>query len=195
MDGDAVEVFVEGGDEDGLPEAGYGIWSLAVALEPVGEVFGGVGREAGEKRGKAAGDGELVGEGECGGAEEREGGVERGGEGAGLDDACLTAGLTAGCGAAGSEEGEAVVPADGVEDAEAAVEVDERGAAADEDVLAIVDDLAGAGMFVGGGAATEVGAALEEVNAVACVGEGAGGGDSGQASADYGDGLGGRWHC
>ena len=181
MDGDAVEVFVESGDEDGFPEAVDGALCLAMAMEPVEEVFCGVGRKAGHEGGESAGDGELVFEGEGGGAEEGERGVKGRGEGARLNHAGW---------AAGGEEGEAVVPADGVEDAEAAVEVDEGGATADEDVLAVVDDLASAGMLVGGGAAAEVRAAFEEVHAVAGVGEGAGGGDSGESAPDDGDGFG-----
>jgi hypothetical protein len=76
--------------------------------------------------------------------------------------------------------------------AEAAVEVDERGAATDEDVLAVIDDLSCAGMFVGGGAAAEVGAALEEMDTVTRVGESAGRGDAGEAASHNGDGFGSR---
>ena len=93
-------------------------------------------------------------------------------------------------GSGGREESKAVVPADGVKRAEAAVEVEERGATADKDMLAVVDDLTSAGMFPGGGAATEVRAALEKMDAVAGAGQGAGGGDSGDASSDDGDGFG-----
>ena len=89
MDGEAVEVFVEGGDEDGFPEAVDGALGLAVAMEPVGEVFGGVGRKAAHEGGEAAGDGEFVGDGEGGCAEEGQSGVKGRGERAGLDDAGL----------------------------------------------------------------------------------------------------------
>ena len=57
--------------------------------------------------------------------------------------------LEQGTTAAGLDEGEVIVPTDGVERVEAPVEVDEVSAAADEDVLAVVDDFAGAGMLVG----------------------------------------------
>jgi hypothetical protein len=57
-------------------------------------------------------------------------------------------------------------------------------------VLAVVDDLAGAGMLIGRGAAAEVGAALEEGDAVTGFSERAGGGETRQASANDGDGCG-----
>jgi len=56
-------------------------------------------------------------------------------------------------------------------------------------VLAVIDDFAGAGMLVGRGASAEVGAALEEGDAEAGIGEGAGGCEAGEATA--GDGYGG----
>ena len=107
------------------------------------------------------------------------------GQGARFDDA-----LRAGCTRRRrSEEGEAVVPAYGVKDAEATVEVDEGSAAADEDVLAVIDDLAGAGMFIGGGASADVGTTLEKMDTVASVGERACGGEAGKTSTDDGDGF------
>ena len=97
--------------------------------------------------------------------------------------------LEQGAASAGLDEGEVVVPADGVERVEAAIEVDEVGASADQHMLAVIDDLSGAGMFVGGGAASDVGAAFEQADLIAAVGEGAGGGESGEASADDGDAV------
>ncbi len=86
---------------------------------------------------------------------------------------------------------------DFVFDADAAVEADEIGAAAEEDVLAVVDDFVDAGMQVGGGAAAEVAAALDELHAIAGFGEGAGGAHAGYAAADDGDGAwdGLLWRC
>ncbi len=69
------------------------------------------------------------------------------------------------------------------------VEADEIGAAAEEDVLAVVDDFVDAGMQIGGGAAAEVAAALDELHAVAGFGESAGGAHAGYAAADDGDGA------
>jgi hypothetical protein len=54
--------------------------------------------------------------------------------------------------------------------ADAVVELQEIGADAKEDVLAVVDDFSGAGMFPGGSAASEEGTLLEEGDAEALVG-------------------------
>ncbi len=88
--------------------------------------------------------------------------------------------------AAGFDESHLVVPANLVLDANAAIELDEIGTNPKQDVLAIVDYLGGAGMFIGRCAAPEIGTALEKGYAEAGVGEGAGRGQSGKASA--GDG-------
>jgi hypothetical protein len=119
--------------------------------------------------------------------EERRRGVEWRGERGGAHDGGAAAGL---------DERHGVIPADFVSDADAAVELDEVGANAEENVLAVVDDFAGAGVFVGGSASAEVGAALEESDAEAGVGEGAGGGEAGEAAAGYGyGGWGGLSHA
>ena len=76
--------------------------------------------------------------------------------------------------AAGLDERHFVEPADFVFDADAVVELDQVGADAKKDVLAVIDDLAGAGMLVGGSASAEIGTALEQRDAEAGVGEGAG---------------------
>jgi hypothetical protein len=74
-------------------------------------------------------------------------------------------------------------------DADAAIEREEIGAAAEEDVLAVVDDFVDAGVEVGGGATSEVAAALDELHAIAGFGEGAGGAHACDSAADYGDGA------
>src|SRR6202034_2024905 len=80
-----------------------------------------------------------------------------------------------------------VEPTDFVFHADAAVELDEVGADAKEDVLAVIDDFTGAGMLVRRSAATEVGAAFEESDAEAGIGEGAGRGQASETAA--GDGY------
>src|SRR6185437_659508 len=96
--------------------------------------------------------------------------------------------------AAGLDHGHLGGPVDFVLDADAAIEADEVGAAAEEDVLAVVDDFVDAGMEVGGGASAEVAAALGELHAIAGFGEGAGSAHAGDAAADDGDGAGfGLW--
>ena len=81
---------------------------------------------------------------------------------------------------------------DAAENADAAVEGDEIGAAAEEDVLAVVDDFVDAGMQVGGGAPAEIAASLDELHPIAGLSEGACGAHAGYAAADDGDGLAGR---
>jgi hypothetical protein len=63
------------------------------------------------------------------------------------------------------------------------IELDKVGADAEENVLTIVDNFAGAGMFPGRGAASEERALLEQGYTKTGVGEGAGSGESGQASS------------
>src|SRR4051794_33736204 len=104
--------------------------------------------------------------------------MERRGERAGFEDGCASAGLNV-C--------ETVVPTDLAFDSEAAVEIAEIGAAAEENVLAVVDDLAGAGMFIGGGASAEIGTLFEQRDAESGVGERAASGESGESAADNGD--------
>ena len=89
--------------------------------------------------------------------------------------------------AAGFDESHLVEPADLVGDSDALVELDQVGADAEENVLAVVDNFAGAGMFLGRSAAAEEGALLEQGDAETGVGEGAGGGESGEAAS--GDGY------
>ena len=66
---------------------------------------------------------------------------------------------------------------------------DEIGAAAEEHVLAVIDDLSRAGVQVGGSAAAEVSAALEQCHAKARVSQGARGCKPGHAPTDHGDGV------
>ncbi len=92
---------------------------------------------------------------------------------------------------AGLEESHLVVPANFVFHSNTAVELDQVGTDAKQNVLAVVDDFAGAGMLVGGGASAEVGTALEQGDAEAGVGEGTCGGEAGEAASGYGYG----WSC
>src|ERR1700724_681985 len=73
-----------------------------------------------------------------------------------------------------------VIPADFVFHADAAIELDQVGTAAKQDVLAVVDDFAGSGMLVGRCASAEIRPALKERDAKAGIGESAGGGESSQ---------------
>jgi hypothetical protein len=74
---------------------------------------------------------------------------------------------------------------------DAAVKREEVGAAAEEDVLAVVDDFVDAWMKVGGGATAQIAPPFDEVHAQAGFGQGTGSAHAGNAAADYGDGAGG----
>ena len=84
------------------------------------------------------------------------------GEGAGAQDGAAAAGL---------EEGELVVPADGVGGAGLTDEVEDVGAAAEDDVLG-VDGLVEGGVVVGVGSTANVGTAFEESDLGPGAGEG-----------------------
>ena len=64
--------------------------------------------------------------------------------------------------AAGFEKCHPLVPANLVLDSDAVVELDEIGAAAQQNVLAVVDDFARAGMLIGGRPAAKIGPPLEQ---------------------------------
>ena len=78
---------------------------------------------------------------------------------------------------------------DAFRDADAPVKADEIGAAAEEHVLAVVDDLAHAGMQVGAGPSAQVTAPLDQLHAQASLGQRAGRAHAGHAAADHGDGF------
>src|SRR6185503_547125 len=69
-------------------------------------------------------------------------------------------------------------------DTDAAVKGEKIGAAAEEDVLAVVDDFIDAGMQVGGGASAEVATAFDELHAIAGFGQCTRGAHAGDSAAD-----------
>ena len=80
---------------------------------------------------------------------------------------------------------EAALPRRPVQHAEALQEADVRAAAAEEDVLAVVDLLARLRVSEGEGPAAQERALLDQRDAVAVVEEGAGGGEAGKAASDH----------
>lgn len=64
--------------------------------------------------------------------------------------------------------------------ADALVELDKVGARAKQNMLAVIDDFAGARVLVGGSASAEEWTLFENGDAEAGIGEGAGGGESGE---------------
>src|SRR5579884_1265895 len=85
----------------------------------------------------------------------------------------------------GREKGELIVPADVTLDAEAAVQIEQSRAAADENMLAVVDDLPGAGVLIRRRTSAEVRTPFEDLDAVACIGERAGGCNPRDAAAHH----------
>ncbi len=152
FDGAAFEAVVEGSDDDGLPEVADGAVSLAGALEPGGEAFGVVGWVAAEESCEAGGDSGLVAQAEHGCAEEADGLVCGGWQRAGTQKGAATTWF---------EEGKLVVPADRIGHACFLAEIEDVGAAAEDDVLG-VDGLFERGMVVGVGSAADVGPALKK---------------------------------
>ena len=167
---------VEGGEDERLPQMADGAVGLAGAAEPLGDGFGvGLLGSVGEAH-EGTGDGELVGQAEHGRAQKAAGELQRRGQRADGDGGGAD-GASGGC---GFEPGLAVVPADFIGEAGLVAEVDEVGAAADEDVLG-VDDLVERGMQIGVGATADVGAAFEHRDGDAVLGEGDGCGKAGDA--------------
>ncbi len=94
----------------------------------------------------------------------------------------------------GIGEIEGVVPVDDVEYAESVVEVDEMGAAAEEDMLAMVDGFSGALIGEAGGAAAEFFGCFDKGEVAAFAFKAKGGGESGDSAAED-QGAGGAGHC
>src|SRR5690348_952347 len=174
----AIELFIERADKDDAPEARDGFLRLAVAAKPVehGGAAGIRGTPAGARDGqKAAGDGLLVAIGEGAEAKKRKRHVERRRKKGRVNRADTA-------GAVGKEE--AVVMPNFRFRANAAIEIGKIGAAAERDVLAIVD-VAAVGKGVGSGAAAKVRALFEETDADAGLSEGQGGRQARQSAADH----------
>ena len=177
--GAAIEVVVEGADDNGFPEVADGALGLLGALEPGGEgfgVFGGVGAEELKETEANAG---LVFEREHGSAEEAERGMAGGREAGGGD---IRAPRGGGAGR-GFEERDGVVPANVVGGAGKIAEIDEVGTAAEEDVLG-VDDFVERGVGIGVSAAADEGFAFEERDTGSSAGESDSRGETGGAGAE-----------
>src|SRR5260221_8790205 len=85
------------------------------------------------------------------------------------------------------EEGQLLIPANFVLHSRAPVEIEQVGAAAEQHMLAIVDNFAGTGMLIRRGAPAEIRAALKKGHAKTRFGEGAPGGEAGQSASGYRD--------
>src|ERR1700722_1694294 len=173
-DRNQIEIFAEGADQDWLPETFDGVAGLAVLKKPLLKRTPGITLPGKRESSDGARDRDLVFRIEKRKTQERRGGVQRGGQRRSMHDAGA---------AAGFDKSHVFVPADFIFDADAAVELHQVGADAEENVLAIVDDFAGAGMFVGRSASAEIRAALEQGDAEADGGESAGPSEASQAAS------------
>src|SRR5690606_23849427 len=92
-----------------------------------------------------------------------------------------------GAGAAGVGEGNALEKLDVILDAQSAIEMDQVGAAAQQDMLAVVEQPAGGGVLKAGRPPPQQLAALDQRDIKTGVHEGSAGGNTGQAGTDDGD--------
>src|SRR5579871_758734 len=81
-------------------------------------------------------------------------------------------------------EGDLVIPANLLLDAQPVVEIDQVGAAAEQHVLAVVDHLSCARQFVGGGTAAEERPAFEQLDEITGIGQSATGRQSCESAAN-----------
>ncbi len=166
--------------EDGIEELFDDGVGLGMVVQPLaeGDGFEGVASRFAETQHGDHGAGDLDALAESKGAEDRHGGghVERGGDAAHAPEVETLAALV--------HEMDGAFPADFVGDAHPTVEVEEVGAAAEEDVLAVVPCLAGLRVFKGTGAAAGGMAGFQERHRDACGFEGDGAGHPGEARAD-----------
>src|SRR5262249_28128278 len=91
--------------------------------------------------------------------------------------------------AARLQEGHLVEPLNFAADTQELIKVREIGTAAEQQMLAVVDNFSGPGMLVGGGAAAEVRAALEQRDPESDVGQRAARSETSQAATDDSHGL------
>jgi hypothetical protein len=89
--------------------------------------------------------------------------------------------------AARLDERQAIEPANPVRSSDAPVKIEQIRAAAQENMLTVVDDLSRSGMLVGRSTPPDERPALEERNATSGVGQSTAGRESGDASADDSD--------
>jgi hypothetical protein len=86
------------------------------------------------------------------------------------------------------DEGHAIEPLNLVVDSDPPVKVDQIGAQLEQDMLAVVDNLASARVFVGTGAASDIGTTFEYSDLKPTFSEGAASRKAGEATTHDGDG-------
>ncbi len=179
----AVEVLIDGADQDLAPEAVDGARRLAFLEEPVEHAdavqirAAGMFAADGQQRAR---DAELVRAVEAAHPQKRSGEVERRRQPAAAQDGEAASGL---------QKVDLLMEADQVADPQALVEIQEVDAAAQQQVLAVIDGLGGvlvrAGNGVGRGASAQERARLEEVHVETSAAQSGCRGEAGKAAAGY----------
>src|SRR5581483_11854630 len=162
MYGSLVQFFIQRGEEYRLPETFDSSRRLFVTDEPVREVFFGVIRNAGNKCIEPTRYGNLVSKRKGVSFEESRAGVQRRGQRGRAQ--CASA-------ASGFDHSDFIKPAQLILRADTTVQFNEIGAAAKEQVLAVVDDFACSRMLVRRGASANVRLALDQTYFVPGIGE------------------------
>src|SRR6266403_2671196 len=85
------------------------------------------------------------------------------------------------------EERQFLIPANFVLNPRATIEIEQVGAAAEQHMLAIVDNFAGARMLIRRGAPAKIGAALKQGHAKPSFGQGTSSGQASQPTSSYCD--------
>src|ERR1700675_341863 len=85
------------------------------------------------------------------------------------------------------EEGQLLIPANFVLNSGTPIEIKQVGAAAEQYMLAIVDNFAGTRMLIRRGAPAKIGSAFKQGHAITGFGQGASSGEAGQPASSYRD--------
>ena len=175
---DRVDVRVQCAGDHQPPESVEGSFRLLLARQPRAQALGGIVGDGAHEGAKGAPQGQLVLQGVRAGRQETWKAVKRGGEPRRPERRAPPSRL---------DHGHIAGPADAVGDPDAPVEAGKVGAAAEEHVLAIVDDFADTRMEMGRGPSAEVGTPLDQLDAQPGFGQGAGGAHAGNPPAHNGD--------
>src|SRR4029077_7931918 len=146
-----------------------------VFLQPIGKARRAVPRKWSHQRQHGARDCNFVSPGEGRGSQEGQGRMERRGQSRWTNFRTPAAGL---------DEGETIEPLNLAGDSDAAVKVEQVGAASEQHMLTVIYSLARSWMFVGRGATADERPALEQADLESCFGQSASCSKPGDASAN-----------
>ena len=155
-------------------------WPLGLAMlaKPIGKALSAVWRKRAHERQHRTCNRNLVGPGQRRGPQEGGRRVQRRRQSRGADLRSPPAGF---------DEGEAIKPSNLLRHPDAAVEVEQVGAASQQDMLTVIYNLPCSGVLVGGGSASDKRPALEKSDSKSRLGECTAGREPGDASTDNSD--------